>query len=136
MVLLDTHIWLWWLLGDGSLKDSERLALDRLGSNQKLCISWTTIWETEILERKSRISLLPDFSAWIKTATQKEIVQVLPVDLDVILTQHQLPESFHSDPADRLITATAILSGFELATHDQRILDADVCPIWNEDSDE
>ncbi len=134
MVLLDTHIWLWWLLGDGSLKNSERLALDRLASNQKLCISWTTIWETEILERKGRISLLPDFSAWIKAATEKEIVQVLPVDLEVILTQRQLPQSFHSDPADRLITATAILSGFELATHDQRILDADVCSIWNPDA--
>lgn len=131
MVLLDTHIWLWWLLEDGGLKKKERLSLDRLAENRNLCISWATLWETEILERKGRISLLPDFSAWVKKATQKEIVHVLPVDLDVILTQRSLPESFHSDPADRLITATAILSGFELATYNHRIIEAEVCKIWN-----
>jgi len=131
MVLLDTHIWLWWLLEDGGLKKKERLSLDRLAENRNLCISWATLWETEILERKGRISLLPDFSAWVKKATQKEIVHVLPVDLDVILTQRSLPESFHSDPADRLITATAILSGFELATYNHRIIEAKVCKIWN-----
>ena len=131
MVLLDTHIWLWWLLEDGGLKKKERLSLDRLAENRNLCISWATLCETEILERKGRISLLPDFSAWVKKATQKEIVHVLPVDLDVILTQRSLPESFHSDPADRLITATAILSGFELATYNHRIIEAEVCKIWN-----
>lgn len=134
MVLLDTHIWLWWLLGDGSLKNSERLALNRLASNQKLCISWAAVWETEIMERNGRISLLPDFSTWIKAATQKEITPVLPVDLDVILFQRNLPESFHSDPADRLITATAILSGYELATNDHRIIAAEVCKIWDPES--
>jgi PIN domain nuclease of toxin-antitoxin system len=131
MVLLDTHIWLWWLLEDGGLKKQERLSLDHLAENRNLCISWTTLWETEILDRKGRISLLPDFSAWMKTATQKDVIQILPVDLDVILTQRNLPESFHNDPADRLIAATAILSGFELATYDHRIIETEVCKIWN-----
>ncbi len=130
MVLLDTHIWLWWLLGHGNLTNPEKNSLDRLASRQQVVISWVTIWETEMLERKGRIVLKPDFKSWIRTAVQPDITTVLTVDLDVVLTQRHLPESFHSDPADRLIVSTSLLSGYPLATHDKRIVDAGCCEIW------
>jgi len=130
VVLLDTHIWLWWLLGDGNLKQHERKALHKLAAKKKLCISWTTLWEAELLERKERITLLPDFQSWILKATDPSFLTVLPVDLDVILAQRRLPGSFHADPADRLIAATALLSGYELATYDGRIRDSESCKIW------
>ncbi|MEX0661849.1 MAG: type II toxin-antitoxin system VapC family toxin [Balneolaceae bacterium] len=130
VILLDTHIWLWWLLGDGGLSNKERLALDQLAESNLLAISWVTIWETEMLERKGRIQLLPDFQTWIKAATKPEIITLLSADTEVVLAQRQLPESFHGDPADRLITATSLLSGYELATHDQRIVESGACMIW------
>lgn len=130
MILLDTHIWLWWLLGDGGLKKSERGVLDQLAEDRLISISWVTIWETEMLERKGRIELLPDLNSWIKAATQPEIVTVLPADIDLVLAQRDLPDSFHGDPADRLITATSILSGYPLATHDRRIIESGACEIW------
>lgn len=132
MVLLDTHIWLWWLLGDGGLSDEEREALDQLAASNRLAISWVTIWETEMLERKGRIQLLPDFETWIRSATKPEIITMLSADTEVVLAQRQLPDSFHGDPADRLITATSILSGYPLATHDRRIQEANVCKMWKE----
>lgn len=130
MVLLDTHIWLWWLLGDGSLSSAERDALDGLASNRNLAISWVSVWETEMLERKGRVRLLPGFQSWIEQATKPEIVTVLPADIAVVLAQRSLPESFHDDPADRLLAATSILSGYPLATHDRRIENSGVCKIW------
>ena len=130
MILLDTHIWLWWLLGDGNLSPKEREALDIKASKKELSISWVTIWETEILERKQRISLQPDFQTWIQQATNPLFITVLPVDIDVVLAQRSLPASFHADPADRLISATSILSTYPLATHDGRILESDACEIW------
>lgn len=132
MVLLDTHIWLWWLLGDGGLSDEEREALDQLAASNRLAISWVTIWETEMLERKGRIQLLPDFETWIRSATKPEIITMLSADTEVVLAQRQLSDSFHGDPADRLITATSILSGYPLATHDRRIQEANVCKMWKE----
>ncbi len=131
MVLLDTHIWLWWLLGDGNLTPTERDALDRLASRQELVISWVTVWETEMLERKGRVSLLPDFKSWIEEATVPEIVTVLPADIAVVLAQRKLPVEFHGDPADRLIAATAVLSKYPLATYDRKILQSGVCEIWS-----
>ncbi|MDZ7719561.1 MAG: type II toxin-antitoxin system VapC family toxin [Balneolaceae bacterium] len=130
MILLDTHIWLWWLLGDGNLSPQEREALDNKASVKELCISWVTIWETEMLERKQRITLQPNFQTWIYQATNSSFMTILPVDVEVVLTQRNLPKSFHADPADRLITATSILSKYPLATHDGRILQSEACEIW------
>ncbi len=130
MIILDTHIWLWWLLGDGNLSPDERGALDLKASHGELTVSWVSIWETEMLERKGRIKLSPDFSSWISAAADPQIARVLPVDIDLVVAQRQLPESFHGDPADRLITATSILSGYPLATHDKRIRSAGCCDIW------
>jgi len=130
VILLDTHIWLWWLLGDGALNDQDRAALDRLAETNSLAVSWVSVWETEMLERKGRIQLLPDFKTWIQFATNPKIATILPADIDVVLAQRLLPESFHADPADRLITATSILSGYALASHDRRIQESGVCEIW------
>ncbi|CAN5356159.1 type II toxin-antitoxin system VapC family toxin [soil metagenome] len=130
MVLLDTHIWLWWLLDEPNLNEGEREELDLLAAKKWLAISWVTIWETEMLERKGRISLEPDFVSWITLAAKPEVSAILPVDVDVVLTQRKLPESFHADPADRLITATSMLSGYPLATRDRRISASGVCEIW------
>lgn len=132
MVLLDTHIWLWWLLGDGNLSESERESLNRQALEGNLFISWVTIWETEMLERKGRIVVLPDLVKWISKATQPEICRILPADVNVVLKQRKLPEDFHADPADRLITATAMLAECPLATRDRRIIQSDVCEIWSE----
>lgn len=130
MILLDTHIWLWWLLGDGNLSPKERDSLDSKALTRELCISWVSIWETEMLERKQRITLQPDFQTWIRQAANPEFMTVLPVDLEVVLEQRNLPENFHADPADRLITATSLLSEYPLATHDGRIQKSGACEIW------
>jgi PIN domain nuclease of toxin-antitoxin system len=131
MILLDTHIWLWWLLGDGQLSDRERDSLDNLATNRLIAISWVSVWETEMLERKGRISLEPNFKIWIRKATSPDFISLLPADLEVVLAQRKLPENFHQDPADRLISATSILSGYKLATHDSRIIESGACKIWS-----
>ncbi len=130
MILLDTHIWLWWLLGDGALNSKQREELDRLASERQLAISWVSLWETEMLEAKGRIRLLPGFESWLKKATDRAICRVLPVDLEVVLAQRRLPATFHSDPADRLITATALLAECPLATFDDKIKKSEVAEIW------
>ena len=91
MIILDTHIWQWWLLGDGNLSAKERGALDLKASHRELTVSWVSIWETEMLERKGRIKLIPDFSSWISAATDPKITSVLPADIDLVVAQRQLP---------------------------------------------
>lgn len=133
MVLMDTHIWLWWLLGDGALSLPEREALDELAYEKKLALSWTSVWEMEMLERKGRIQLSISLEEWLEKATDPNICTLWPVDTQVVLAQRKLPEDFHTDPADRLITSTAILGKCALATHDGKIRGSKVVEIWETD---
>lgn len=118
MILLDTHVWLWWLLGEGPLSDEERTTLDEHASKKEIAISAASIWEAEMLQRKGMIELQPSFKTWIDLATQKGVCTVIPIDKDVILAQEKLPPEFPNDPADRLIVATALLKEYPLATKD------------------
>lgn len=130
MVLMDTHIWLWWLLGDGALIPAERVALDELASQKKLALSWTSVWEMEMLERKGRIQISIPLEKWLEKATHPDVCTLWPVDTEVVLNQRKLPEDFHADPADRLITSTAMLAQCALATYDGKIRASEVVEIW------
>jgi PIN domain nuclease of toxin-antitoxin system len=43
----------------------------------------------------------------------------------------RLPSTFHQDPADRLIVATARAAGIPLATHDARIRRSRLASLWS-----
>ncbi|MBK9267020.1 MAG: type II toxin-antitoxin system VapC family toxin [Polyangiaceae bacterium] len=129
-VLLDTHVWLWWLLGSDKLPTRERDELDRLASSSALGIAAVTLWETQMLHAKKRLTLNRSFNSWIRDAAAPNVVQVLALDVDVVIALNELPASFHGDPADRLIVATARAHRLSLATHDTAIRRSRVSTLW------
>jgi PIN domain nuclease of toxin-antitoxin system len=129
-VLLDTHVWLWWLTGAPQMKRSEREALDRMAAAQLPFISSISIWEGEMLVSRGRLIPKEPFDTWIRRMTAPDTIRVLQLDADVIVSLHSLPKSFHGDPADRLIVATARAHGLTLATHDSLIRRSRMAPIW------
>lgn len=70
------------------------------------------------------------FDIWIRDAAAADVVQVLPLDVDVVIALDGLPSSFHGDPADRLIVSTARAHKTPLATHDGAIRKSRVAPVW------
>ena len=132
-VLLDTHIWLWWLLGAERLDSTEMSALDRLADRGDLHLSAMSLWEAQMLHSKGRLTLDRPFPIWLREASREDILQVLPLDLNVVIALNELPDTFHGDPADRLIVATALVHGLPLATYDGPIRRSGVIPIWNAD---
>ena len=129
-ILLDTHIWIWWLTGAPQMKKAERDALDTLASNGLPFVSAISIWETELLASRDRIVLSEPFDSWIHRMTAPDTVRLLPLDADTVVALHALPASFHGDPADRLIVATARTHGLTLATRDSQIRRSRLVPIW------
>ena len=129
-VLLDTHIWIWWLLGCERLSIAHRRAFDRLAEGGGCHLSAMSLWEAQMLHSKGRLSLDRPVSSWLRQASAPGVVSLLPLDVDVVLTLDQLPQSFHADPADRLIVATAQCHGLPLATHDRAIQASGLIPIW------
>jgi PIN domain nuclease of toxin-antitoxin system len=129
-VLLDTHVWLWWLLGSDQLPKKERDALDRLASRGALCVAAVSLWEAQMLHAKSRLVLSQPFDIWIRDAAAASMVQVLPLDVEVVIALDHLPASFHGDPADRLIVSTSRAHKIPLATHDGAIRKSRVTTVW------
>jgi PIN domain nuclease of toxin-antitoxin system len=129
-ILLDTHVWLWWLLGAGALSVRERRDLDRQASRGALAIAAVSLWEAQMLHSKGRLELNRPFDLWLRDAAAPDVVQVIPLDIDVVIALDGLANSFHGDPADRMIVATSRAHKFPLATHDAAIRKSRVTALW------
>ncbi len=114
MILLDTHIWLRWLLPDEPLPQN---LIDLIETADALAVSAISCWEVVMLERFRRIELPLPIDQWLKEALRGSDVQVLPVSAAVAQLAGQLPYH-HKDPADRFIIATAIVSKIKLISLD------------------
>jgi PIN domain nuclease of toxin-antitoxin system len=83
-----------------------------------------------MLHARGRLELPGPFPAWLQAAAAPDVVRVLPLDVDVVLALDELPSTFHGDPADRLIVATARAHALPLATHDRRIRTSRLTKLW------
>jgi PIN domain nuclease of toxin-antitoxin system len=63
-ILLDTHIWLWYLLGNERLSKNLRAIIQN--QDNKLWLSPISVWETVILAEKGRIELNSEPITWTK----------------------------------------------------------------------
>ncbi len=129
-VLLDTHVWVWWLTPDSPLSIAERSALDAKAGRGELFLAAVSLWEAQMLAAKRRLQLPLSFSDWLPKAADDRMISIIPLDVDVILALDTLPKSFHGDPADRLIVATARACKLPLATRDAAIRKSRVVKLW------
>jgi len=104
-LLLDTHIWLWYLLGDQRLSSQLQTAI--ADPNTELWLSPISIWETLILAEKGRISLHPDPITWVNLALKRLKTREAEMNYAIAILSRQISLP-HQDPADRFIVATAI----------------------------
>lgn len=129
-ILLDTHIWIWWLTPSSPLKLKERAALDEAAERQPLAISAISLWEAQVLFAKRRLHLPLPFADWLTRATDRRMINVLPLDVDAVIALDALPATFHGDPADRIIIATARAHALTLATRDSAIRRSRLVTAW------
>jgi PIN domain nuclease of toxin-antitoxin system len=65
---------------------------------------------------------------WLEGATAPPLVRRIGISPSIAAGVAGLPSTFHRDPADRIIVATAQIFGATLLTHDARIIEADLVP--------
>ena len=120
-ILLDTHIWLWYALGNPQL--SERLRSVIAADSTELWLSSISIWEVLLLAEKGRISLQLDPVEWIDRSIQALAIREVPLDRQIAILSRKI-ELPHQDPADRFIAATAMYHQLTLATVDTHLTGA------------
>ena len=129
-VVLDTHVWIWWLTPGSPLKLAERQSLDRAAEKRELYLAAISLWEAQVLHAKRRIQLPIPFSDWLVRAADPRMLTILALDVAVVIAADSLPASFHGDPADRLIVATARAHAMSVATHDRAIRNSRAVTLW------
>ncbi|MEZ4707654.1 MAG: type II toxin-antitoxin system VapC family toxin [Caldilineaceae bacterium] len=120
MIVIDTHIWIWWVSQPGRLSQPQQTALQANESNV-IGISAISCWEIAKLVQGGRLDLKRSVQEWITLALGYPGVQLLPLTPEVAIRSTQLRDSFRSDPADELIIATALSFNCPLLTRDQKI---------------
>jgi PIN domain nuclease of toxin-antitoxin system len=120
-LLLDTHIWVWYLLGNSRLSETLKQAI--ANETNELWLSPISIWETLLLAEKGRIILDPNPQQWVQYSLQELDTKEATLTNDIAILSRQL-DLVHQDPADRFIAATAVYYELTLATIDENLTKA------------
>jgi PIN domain nuclease of toxin-antitoxin system len=121
VIVLDTHVWIWWVHGDAALTASTRALLDA-SEQGGVRVSAISCREAAKLVERQRLSLPCPVSSWIQQALAYPGVRLLDLSPRVCVESAQLPAPFHRDPADQIIVATARVFDAPLVTADAKIL--------------
>jgi PIN domain nuclease of toxin-antitoxin system len=122
VILLDTHVWIWWISNPEKLSPKAVKAINRAREKSSVVISSISTWEIALLVEKGRLELSIDVRDWVRKIEGLPFVRFAAVDNTISLRSVSLPGIFHTDPADRIITATALTMGIPLITKDEKIL--------------
>ena len=80
-----------------------------------------SVWELGLLESKGRVHLHTSCAQWVEDALAMPGLTLAPLTPTIAIESTRLPGSFHGDPADRIIVATARTMGARLLTSDKNI---------------
>jgi len=104
MIVLDTHIWLWWINQDTeALKPGWNEAIFQA---PRIGVSAISCFEVAWLERHGLIELPCPRANWFDKALAGSGIGLLPITHEISSLAVDLPEH-HRDPQDRIIIATA-----------------------------
>ncbi len=126
-LLLDTHVFLWWILDDSRLSAKAR-ALIAEGENDVI-FSAASAWEIAIKAALGRIETPADFAPYMSEQVSLNGFRVLPVELSHALRVQALAPH-HRDPFDRLLVAQAQVEALPILSRDGAFAPYDVEVIW------
>ncbi len=121
MILLDTHIWYRWVDQQAKLTPKH---LQHLQANEAtgLGVSVISCWEIAKLVSLGRLKLGKPVADWIVMGLAYRGIHTLALSPTIAVEANQLPGTFHRDPADQLLVATARVLNIAMLTADAKIL--------------
>ncbi|NJN82554.1 MAG: type II toxin-antitoxin system VapC family toxin [Caldilineaceae bacterium] len=120
MIVLDTHVFLWWVVDPDRLTNPQKDAIQRHEA-ERIGVSAITCWEIAKLNQLGRLTLDRSLVDWLETALSYPGIELLPLTPEIAIASTQLPDGFHSDPADEMLIATARVFDCPLVTADRKV---------------
>jgi PIN domain nuclease of toxin-antitoxin system len=124
--LLDTHILVRWVSSPDELSPAQRHVLEAASDINPVMVSDISLWEIATLVSLGRLALDRPLREWLEQAASPPLVRRIGISPAVAAAVADLPDTFHRDPADRIIVASARILGAVLLTNDTRIRDAGI----------
>jgi PIN domain nuclease of toxin-antitoxin system len=128
-LLLDTHIFLWYITGDRRLSAAV-LPLIRDPANE-VYFSVVSVWEAMVKYQLGKLPLPQPPDTYIPRQRQHHRIESLPLDEESTTNLAKLP-GLHKDPFDRMLICQAIQHGLTLVSADDAVsaYSAQVSVIW------
>jgi len=122
VILADTHVVVWAVEENRRLGPNARRLLIEAAAVDALFISVVSCWEIAMLAERGKLALSLEVSLWIERNLNRPGVRWAQLEPAISVDSVRLPGSFHNDPADRWLVATARHFGLPLLTADRAIL--------------
>jgi PIN domain nuclease of toxin-antitoxin system len=126
-ILLDTHAFLWFTLGDPLLSAVARALIEDPG-NQKL-VSPATYWEIAIKVSINKLFLNAPYEDFLDRGIRQNGFTILPIETQHTAAVARLP-FHHKDPFDRLLVAQALTEGIPIVSADALLDPCGVRRLW------
>jgi PIN domain nuclease of toxin-antitoxin system len=114
-LLLDTHTFLWFIMGSGNLSVNARALVENTGNDRLLSVA--SLWEIAIKTSIGKLSLSSPFSDLIPEQLRLNGIDLLNIKLDHLSTLTTLP-FHHRDPFDRLIVSQSLVEKMPVVSID------------------
>lgn len=114
-LLLDTHIFLWYITGDPKLPATLRKAIQDPAN--EVFLSVASVWEAVIKHGLGKLPLPDPPADYLPRQRDAHGIESLPVEEGAMIHLAGLPQ-VHRDPFDRMLAAQALQHGLTIVTVD------------------
>ncbi len=119
-LLLDTCCIIWAVSEPSAV--SKNAAALLTAEESEIFVSVISLAEIACAAERKRIIVDRHWKKWFRYYVDLNDWQVENISLEIMEEAYSLPDTFHTDPADRIITATARLKNYTILTADRKIL--------------
>ena len=131
MIVIDTHVLVWWLTRAPGISRKAERTLAAHGDPGQIVVSAISLLEIATAVRRGRLELSIPLDQWLADINSLPEIRIEPVSADIAALAGSLAEPMHGDPADRLIVSTAFTLGVPLVTGDKKLQEyRGVKTIW------
>lgn len=130
LIVLDTHVLVWWVSGSRRLTAAARRAIARHVAEAPVAVSTISMFEIATAIRRGRLELALPAERWLADVRLLPNIAFEPVSVAIAQIAAQLSDDFPGDPADRIIVATTLALDAKLVTADERLRGSGISVIW------
>ena len=131
MIVLDTHVLVWWVSGSGRLSVRAKRAIDQGLRRSPAVVSTISVLEIATAVRRGRLELELPVDQWLADLRALPELEFQPVSAEIAELAGSFDEATPGDPADRIIVATALTLRAKLVTADERLRESPrVVTVW------